>query len=126
MSGELERGAMGSVIVRVAGRGTFFATRDSARRLIAETTGSLPEREAVIFEWAGVEAVTGAFAAEFARWAFGTGRRVGVRGMSEDVRAEYDLACRRLLPGALPEPGDSTEVRESPAGVDFAGNRGAS
>jgi hypothetical protein len=86
---------MGSVIVRVAERGEFFATRDSARRL-TECAAVLPQREAVIFEWDGVAAVTGAFIDEFAKWAMGTRRRVGSRGMNDDVRAAYELACRRI------------------------------
>jgi hypothetical protein len=95
----MERGVMGSVIVRVGERGEFFATRDSARRLIAECADVLPWHEAVIFEWGGVAAVTGAFMDEFAKWAMDTRRRTGCRGMSDDVREAYELAWRRIEDG---------------------------
>jgi hypothetical protein len=92
-----ERGSLGSVIVRVGEIGQFFATRDSVRRLVAEHVDSLPSREAVILDWTGVHAVTGAFADEFARWAMATWRKVGSEGMNDDVRETYELACKRIL-----------------------------
>lgn len=87
---------MGSVIVRVAEVGEFFATRDSARRLIKERADCFPERETIIFDWCGVAAVSGAFASEFAAWCLRTGRRVGNRGMNDEVRETYETAWRRL------------------------------
>ena len=87
---------MGSVLVFVGDIARFFATRDAARRLIREHADCYPEREAVIFDWTGVEAVTGAFAAEFAAWFLRTGRRVGNQGMNDEVRATYETAARRL------------------------------
>ncbi len=90
------RGMADSVIVHVANRGEFFATRESARRLIGEETGALPEREAVILDWTGVQAVTGAFAGELAKWCLSTARRVASTAMNEDVRRTYETAMRRL------------------------------
>ena len=96
MTGEPERGAMGSVIIRMADHGQFFATRQKARDIIRDRVEAFPEREAVILDWTGVEAVTGAFASELAAWFLRTGRRVGSQGMNEEVRETYETALRRL------------------------------
>jgi hypothetical protein len=74
--------------------GEFFATRERGRRLIGEID-ALPCREAVILEWDGVHAVTGAFMSEMTAWLYKTSRRVGNRAMNEDVQEAYALACRR-------------------------------
>lgn len=92
----LRRDIGGSVIIRMAAHGEFFATRARARQLIAEVIDALPRRESVILEWDGVQAVTGAFMAELTGWLYVTTRRVGNRKMNEDVREAYALACRRL------------------------------
>jgi hypothetical protein len=89
---------MGSVVVHVADRGEFFATRDSARRL-CEHIDAIPRSAAVIIDWQDVTAVTGAFASEVAGWYLGERRRLGCQRMSEDVRREWDTACRRLTAG---------------------------
>ena len=85
-----------SVLIFVGDIAQFFATRDAARRLIREHADRHPERVAVIFNWSGVAAVTGAFAAEFAAWFLRTGRRTGNQGMNDDVRATYETAVQRL------------------------------
>lgn len=90
------RGMAGSVIVHVARHGEFFATREKARQIISAETGALPEREAVILDWAGVQAVTGAFAGELAKWRLSTARRVASTAMNEDVRRTCETAERRL------------------------------
>lgn len=46
----LERAPLGSVIVRVADHGQFFATRASARKIISERVEALASHEAVILE----------------------------------------------------------------------------
>jgi hypothetical protein len=96
MSDEPERGIMGSVIIRLADYGEFFALRESARQFIREQIDVLPAHEAVILDWTGVQAITGAFAAEFTGWFLRTTRRIGSQGMTDDVRVEIDTACRRL------------------------------
>ena len=90
------RASMGSVVIHVARRGQFFATRESARQFIAEEIGTLSRREAVIIDWAGVQAVTGAFASEFAAWCLRADRRFGNIGMNDEVRETYVTAMRRL------------------------------
>jgi len=87
---------MGSVIVRMADHGRFFATRGRMRQIIADRIETLPAREAVIVDWSGVESVTGAVAAEFAAHVLGTPRRIGSRGMNGEVRETYETAVRRL------------------------------
>lgn len=94
--GEPERGVMGSVIVRLAESGQFFATRESARGIIADRIEALPRHEAVILDWTGVEAVTGAFASELAAWLLRTSRKIGSQGMNDEVRDVYETAIRRL------------------------------
>lgn len=98
MTGEPERAAMGSVIIRMADHGQFFffAARQKAREIIRDRIDVFPEREAVILDWTGVEAVTGAFASELAAWLLRTGRRVGSQGMNDEVRETYETAVRRL------------------------------
>jgi hypothetical protein len=92
------RGMAGSVIIHLARHGQFFATRDSARRIIRERVDDVfPEREPVILDWSGVQAVTGAFASELAAWFLSTGRKVGSTGMNDEVRGVYESACRRLV-----------------------------
>ena len=89
------RGMAGSVVIHAARRGQFFATRASARQIISEEIDTLSQREAVILDWAGVQAVTGAFAAEMAKWYLSTARRVASTGMNSEVRETYETACRR-------------------------------
>jgi len=89
------RAAEGSLVIHVAALGEFFATRDSARKLIAQAD-ALPLSLPVILDWRGVAAVTGAFADEFARWAMATHRKTGSDGMNADVLAAYNLACKRI------------------------------
>ena len=89
------RGMAGSVVIHIARRGQFFATRASARQIISEEIDTLSQREAVILDWAGVQAVTGAFAAEMAKWYLSTARRVASTGMNSEVRETYETACRR-------------------------------
>ena len=79
----------------IARRGQFFATRASARQIISEEIDTLSQREAVILDWEGVQAVTGAFAAEVAKWYLSAGRRVASTGMNSEVRETYETACRR-------------------------------
>ncbi len=90
------RGSEGSVIIHVASRGQFFATRESARKMISEEIDTLSRREPVIIDWAGVQAVTGAFAAEFAGWCLSAARRYGSIGMNDEVREAYVTACQRI------------------------------
>ena len=85
-----------AVVVHVASRGQFFATRESARQFIAEEIDALSRREGVIIDWAGVQAVTGAFASEYAAWCLSAGRRFGNIGMNDEVRETYVTAMRRL------------------------------
>jgi hypothetical protein len=93
------RGSAGSAIIHLAARGQFFATRDSARQIIAEEIDTLARSEGVILDWAGVQAVTGAFASEFAGWCLSADRRYGSIGMNDEVREAYVTACRRLEGG---------------------------
>lgn len=86
-------------IVCVADHGRFFATRASARKIIAERLEALPPHEAVILEWTGVEAVTNAFASELAAWLLASDRKIGSRGMNEEVRETYEKALRWLEAG---------------------------
>ena len=80
------RASMGSVVIHVARRGQFFATRESARQFIAEEIDTFSRREGVILDWAGVQAVTGAFAAEYAippdnvQWLHADVEHTGVAG----------------------------------------------
>ena len=97
-----------SVLVFVGDIAEFFATREAARRLIREHANCYPERTAVIFDWSGVAAVTGAFASEFAAWIISTGRRVGNQAMNDDVRGVYETAIRRYSRSPatnVPSPG---------------------
>jgi hypothetical protein len=91
-----EDGEPGSVIIRLAVYGRFFATRALARRITGERLEALPSGDAVVLDWTGVEAVTGAFASELVSWLLRAGRKAGNRGMNEEVRETYDTAVRRL------------------------------
>jgi hypothetical protein len=90
-----ERDVMGSIIIRPGSDSQFFATRDSARAICARID-ALPRREAVIVDWTGVEAVTGAFASEYTAWSLRTRRRVGDRGTNHEVCTALNTAARRL------------------------------
>lgn len=111
------RAGMGSVVVHVADRGEFFATRDSAARLAGHIE-AIPRGIAVIVDWRGVVAVTGAFASEYAAWYMGVARRIGNDGMSDDVRREFDVACRRLT--ALPRGDTPLTLRHNRTQCEYS------
>lgn len=92
-------GASGSVIVCVAESGRFFATRASARKIIAERIEALPLGEPLVLDWTGVEVVTNAFASELAAWLLRADRKIGSQGMNEEVRETYEKALRWLEAG---------------------------
>ena len=84
------------MIVRMADYGQFFATRALAKRIISEQIEALPASEAVVLDWTGVEAVTGAFASELVAWFLRAGRRVESRGANDEVGEAWETAVQRL------------------------------
>ena len=111
-------------VVRVSDVAQFFATRDSARRLIAGHANALPDGTAVIFDWSGVEAVTGAFMAEFVKRSTVNPRAIAHQGMNDDIRAAWNLAHSRTeadrheRPASMLQPttfaDDDDRVRQVP------------
>ena len=99
------RSYQGSFVVHVARRGQFFATREGARQFIAKDIATLSRREGVLIDWTGVQAVTGAFASEFAAWCLKADRRFGNLAMNDEVRETYVTAMRRLEGAASGSPG---------------------
>lgn len=91
-------------VVRMAAYGSFFATRQKMREIISERLDAL-QGQAIIIDWEGVEAVTGAFASEYAAWFLRT-PGVHVRWMNDEVRETIALARRRLA-----EPETAAEAK---------------
>ena len=99
---DLPRAFMGSAVCHVGRHGRFLATREHGRA-IRERMEALPSRLPVILDFAGVEAMTGAFADELLGKAMGWSRRWGCTGMSDDVREPAETVYRRRtlrVPGA--------------------------
>jgi anti-anti-sigma regulatory factor len=98
------RTAPGPAVVRMAAYGSFFATRQKMREIISGRLDAL-QGQAIIIDWEGVEAVTGAFASEYAAWFLRT-PGVHVRWMNDEVRETIALARRRLA-----EPETAAEAK---------------
>lgn len=95
----IERGAGDAERYRVAQHGTFFATRESGRRVRAEVERQLdmlPGGPGVVLDFAGVEAITGGFADELvANLVVVHGRRITWTGTNKDVRETVERAIER-------------------------------
>lgn len=101
----LERDSHGTIILPVSRITWLFTTAGNARQLI-EIANTLPQHEAVIFDWTGVDAVTGAFADEFASWFLSTRRRVASQSMNDAMRRAWELAWHRTMQSG----GESSEA----------------
>lgn len=92
---KLRRDESGALIFPVFRGSGYFATRAAALAICTEID-KLPETEPVVIDWDRIDAVSGAFAAEYMMWFLSIRRPVLNSGVGQQLRAEFDQAAGRF------------------------------